>query len=557
MAEIASLVFAIVALLDSCLTVSKLAVTGKDFPVEGKALHLSLRGEEARLRTWAREWEIATDQNQIAESALTIPNATTALLTQEAENANVDLAEVRDILQNMWELLSEGKTVGSRQGLLGTSSNDPATFRKTIRDKVSTAISRIQWVFADKDRLRALVSYLKEHNDKLDRIRPQEKSSSLHTRQNCINCELLASIEAFYPNATTENLSQFPQLLQTLAMRQRHSDTEGGESQPLEISQWEYAISLPHNLSSPTRFLTTHKLRGPVMVEWKYYPSADPKTKSFSLGRVQMLVRQLRQNPAGFRVLNCVGWFQDPGNSRSGILYDVPTELDPGPGLRIVTLAELLESSKGKLKPALGERFALAKILANAILEFHMSFWLHKDFNSSNVIFFREGGDRDEVVNSVRIRSPYIASFGLSRPDHDVPMSELVPTASHSLDSAYHHPAYQYPTVGQARDPTAISRFHRAFDVYSLGCVLLEIGAWSSLKSFGWNGSYQTDLAKWRSALKGMVKQDLAYIAGQIYADVVMTCLNSDLVDSDLSKESERVRDFCWGIVRKLDSLRA
>jgi hypothetical protein len=132
MADIASLVLAIVTLLDSCLTASKLAVTGKDFPVEGKALSLSLRGEEARLRTWAREWEIATDQNQIAESALTIPEATTALLTQEAENANVDLAEVRDILQNMWELLSEGKAVGSRQGLLGTSSNVSVTRHRLL-----------------------------------------------------------------------------------------------------------------------------------------------------------------------------------------------------------------------------------------------------------------------------------------------------------------------------------------------------------------------------------------------------------------------------------------
>jgi hypothetical protein len=51
MAEIAGLVFAIVTLVDSCLTVSKLAVTEKDIPIEGRALRLSLVGEEARLKT--------------------------------------------------------------------------------------------------------------------------------------------------------------------------------------------------------------------------------------------------------------------------------------------------------------------------------------------------------------------------------------------------------------------------------------------------------------------------------------------------------------------------
>jgi hypothetical protein len=64
--------------------------------------------------------------DQITESTLTIPDASTSLLAQEAENANLDLVGVRNILQNIWELLSEGRAVGNHHGL-GISSNARAS----------------------------------------------------------------------------------------------------------------------------------------------------------------------------------------------------------------------------------------------------------------------------------------------------------------------------------------------------------------------------------------------------------------------------------------------
>jgi hypothetical protein len=272
---------------------------------------------------------------------------------------------------------------------------------------------------------------------------------------------------------------------------------------------------------------------------------------------VEKVVRQLRKSPSGFRVLDCVGWFQDDLHSRCGILYEMPIDLSPSPAqansLKVVMLSNLLESGRGKPKPSLGDRFALAKILANAMLEFHMSPWLHKNFNAENVVFFLPN-DATECL--APIQSPYIASFDLSRPDHDALVSELVPTSSDSLDFAYHHPVYQYPRAGQMRDSTTVSRYHRAFDVYSLGCVLLEIGVWKSLRSFGWNDRYRRVAVAWRSFLQNWTKDDMALIAASTYADTVSTCLKSNVIGSDPKAESERVRDFCWGIVRKLDSLR-
>src|SRR2546421_9100931 len=112
MADMAGLALAIVALVDSCLTVSKLVVTSKDFPVETKALRLGLNGERARLKTWARDWKIPVDIS--SNGPIQISQDCTNVLEEEAMAANLDLEEVQEILDNMYMLLTKGKAMEKR-----------------------------------------------------------------------------------------------------------------------------------------------------------------------------------------------------------------------------------------------------------------------------------------------------------------------------------------------------------------------------------------------------------------------------------------------------------
>lgn len=112
MADIAGLAVSIVALVDSCLTVSKLVVTSKDFPLEAKTLRMGLVGERARLKTWARAWKLPVDTN--LTDPVQIDQQGTNVLEEEAKAANLDLEDVQDILDNMYMLLTKGKAMENR-----------------------------------------------------------------------------------------------------------------------------------------------------------------------------------------------------------------------------------------------------------------------------------------------------------------------------------------------------------------------------------------------------------------------------------------------------------
>jgi hypothetical protein len=111
MADIAGLALACVALVNSCLSVSKFVVTAKDFPLEAKALRIGFIVEAARLKTWARTWSISTENDLNFD--LTANTNSTNVLRHEAEDASLDLVVLQEILSNMWELISEGKAIRS------------------------------------------------------------------------------------------------------------------------------------------------------------------------------------------------------------------------------------------------------------------------------------------------------------------------------------------------------------------------------------------------------------------------------------------------------------
>lgn len=288
-----------------------------------------------------------------------------------------------------------------------------------------------------------------------------------HSRDTAVTCELLAStgvsaaIETLDIALPEEVLLQFPALRplqQIVDMRKRQKDTEANlrswtRYQSLEIEQWEYKVSWNQLDESQKRIQAWYfpdrnaKNARLVLLEWKYYSGESSTNKNLAVERVERVAQLLSASskPAELRILDCVGYFQDDLKSRFGILYDMPQvtlKTTTGSGKSsVVTLRQLLGATDPKVRPPLGARFVLAKMLANAMLEFHLGFWLHKDFNAENIIFFLPDG---LTLPQTDITAPYVASFGLSRPDHDVLVSEVVasdPTPNTLLEFAYHHPA--------------------------------------------------------------------------------------------------------------------
>jgi hypothetical protein len=111
---------------------------------------------------------------------------------------------------------------------------------------------------------------------------------------------------------------------------------------------------------------------------------------------------------------------------------------------------------------------------------------------------------------------------------------------------------YQHPA--KHADPQRLYR--HAYDVYSLGILLLEVGLWRRLsireELDGDDGEDHYERRRWicREYL-----EDLRWACGDTYADVVLKCLMIDCSDEETSMASER--ELCAKIVADLEGCRA
>jgi serine/threonine protein kinase len=112
---------------------------------------------------------------------------------------------------------------------------------------------------------------------------------------------------------------------------------------------------------------------------------------------------------------------------------------------------------------------------------------------------------------------------------------------------------YQHP----AKHANPERLYRHAYDVYSLGILLLEIGLWKRLRvrednADDKNGEDHYERRRWicREYL-----QDLRWACGDTYADVVLNCLMIDCSDDEAGMVSER--ELCAKVVADLEGCRA
>lgn len=66
-----SLTFSIVALLDTCLTASRLYSSAKNISSDFESLTLELLWQQSRFKWWAKTWQIPVDGDAIGTAATT------------------------------------------------------------------------------------------------------------------------------------------------------------------------------------------------------------------------------------------------------------------------------------------------------------------------------------------------------------------------------------------------------------------------------------------------------------------------------------------------------
>ncbi|KAI1623633.1 hypothetical protein EDD37DRAFT_431247 [Exophiala viscosa] len=207
--------------------------------------------------------------------------------------------------------------------------------------------------------------------------------------------------------------------------------------------------------------------------------------------------------------LRLLGFTIDPTGARCAMVYALPQEHDTQSLQQLRTLGSLISASdrQGSPHPALEDRFRLAYNVALSMMGYFAHGETHQHINSSNILVLGSGDHIHSSNAPKEMRSPYLlqscqdflsqsqaeepfASTIYRHPDHDVRASEVVP----------------------------------AYDIYSLGLLLLEIALWTPLSRL-WKPRYTREVLMDR--VQRVYVPKLASRCGTKYMRVVQRCLQA------------------------------
>ncbi|RAL15120.1 uncharacterized protein BO97DRAFT_421912 [Aspergillus homomorphus CBS 101889] len=254
----------------------------------------------------------------------------------------------------------------------------------------------------------------------------------------------------------------------------------------------------------------------PMMLEASG-PGSSPEKKR--LDHVHQTLEQLVQNArvSHLGLMKFLGYYVDMPNSRYAFIYQMPVDYFPflrNPtdllnGLKPRTLVSMFQAGDDYQVPNLETRFRLAYDLLMAVLQLRSQNLVHGNINSSNVLIFPglTTSNSNEVGLTENLRRPYLTSFS-----H---FSGSGPSSEPLSSSMYRHPDDKRSTDDDAA---------WAYDLYSLGLVLLEIGLWNPISRI-WKMKYNNSIFKQR--IENVYLQKLGPKCGSAYLHVVQLCLDA------------------------------
>ncbi|OAP55743.1 hypothetical protein AYL99_09895 [Fonsecaea erecta] len=250
--------------------------------------------------------------------------------------------------------------------------------------------------------------------------------------------------------------------------------------------------------------------------------------------------------------LRCLGYINQVAEKRIQFLFEAPKMSVMQEQLSIMSLHRLIQGTKpppaptsdtvflrmwddywsSRIRPEasagrmstqpLRDRFFLAYALALTVLNIHSSGWVHKHLWSRGVIIVPSTKPSRQSRSTYLI--PYVAGWDVARP-----------TAAKETDymADYDAEANLYRHPNRQQKPSA--RYTLIHDLYSLGVLLMEIGAWSTVdnmfrsqirwaKKQGRAPDVDMVRVEWRRTVKAEVERQM----GEGYANAVACCLLSD-----------------------------
>ncbi|KAL9001435.1 MAG: hypothetical protein Q9169_000010 [Polycauliona sp. 2 TL-2023] len=449
-----------------------------------------------------------------------------------------------------------------------------------IIDESNGKVQQLRWAVFDRGRAASLISDIVYFNNGLhsllDNVNQDFVNSALGSvlrdiisRSNATSeleviKQLLSSSHVATP-AAVASAASLKQIRLVLGLG-RDSIEQQAQRTPPEGIKIKLIKLKPHLLQRQTahlppsgRELALYKSKR-VMVEWKFVDREHEKELKTRVDQVAILLAHTYD--ASFHSLHCIGFLPQDASyqpeDRNCVCYGLVFELLISSNIPISIfpfirpLSSLFDDVR---RPSLNERRDLALALAETVLQLHTSGWLHKGIRSDNILYVESGDNRWENGSA---QGPFLAGYEYARPT--TAHTEAMPADPEQ--EMYRHPKGQ----GLTR-----ASFRRSFDLFALGCVLLEIGLWSNLSDIlqrvpfesteqqnklksATAKSGRTDWTRLQSAKAHLLQNDdfkqrndlagVAFHAGRTFQDVIVLCLyadDEDPLDEDIGVQKEIV----------------
>jgi hypothetical protein len=507
--------------------------------------------EEARFLLWGRSWGLVDDTGAL------LP---TAHIESKLAKESVSITRlVAKILAEIATILGGMDSIKEKYALEATvTAGDKQNISDTVRYESSYSMTlkrKITWSTGDKESFLALAVELRDLNSGLYSLLPMKTQSLL---SDALSTEILCTKSTQTDIEMIKEISEEdePKLSSAAGLKLLGLDVSADDAMwsslpttkmpkaAFRVQTSEFGVSETRTSSAMIRPVSyaTHvpgEGRDPatVMIEWKPYDQRAGVSRAYVTAmRADSLCRLLRKfSSISLGVLSCMGFFDDIATGCFGFAFKLPQCPLYGTVSQPLTLNHLIGNQPSL--PPLEDRFRLSSVLARTLIAFHCSEWLHKDFSSKNILLGTSPGD----TSKPDLTRPYVIGFTYSRPDdHEGISSEI-------RQPAADEPFYQHPSLTPNNGRVA-PRYCKAFDLWALGCVLLEVGLWRRLDDL-WKPKYSETRDKWVDRLKKNWTRELRGRCGGTYEEVVNICLDAhDVVPSSQSYPF-------WDILAKLDSL--
>ena len=532
------------------------------------SLHLKLRIQKDRLIAWGLEWADANAQTDDIDDSL--------------DRAGIsDL--VASIMSSIRELLDEAERIqpNTRPPPILPGAYPPGAYPPEKTTNLSynpltpIDIARLSDIVKDITTSIDTLCDLSRSQQAQRQAKPlkEEKLTNLASKTKALDAKSRKSSGPGTPNSETFPLQHDASSIvsssridpQNLYFVET-SDSPGSQPPPYDSvasspGNREFAILKSRPISQLTAFkgLPSEVF---VLVDYGYESDSDvAQGKLPSLKRFESLVLALQTvnaDPDSSNYTGCLrilGWFADRRRCRFGFVYEVPPPkisppLSTGLTRRPQTLMSYLQhggDTDSANMPCLEDRFRLGFNLASNLLHTHAKGVVHRNINSNNIVFLEDGprSAENKPWKEGVIRKPFLVSWDQNSDDVFVSQPEML------VSSIYRH-----PKVERGRR----SAFRPAYDIYSLGLVLLEIGIWMPIHKF-WKSKYT--LVDFQKRLQTIYASKLAAKCGNNYMRAAHYCLTiADQISNNGSlmrhpsvdgQQAKLQTDFYWKVLKPLE----